>query len=504
VTTQVRKPQALNLQRPERDDIGRPARYWTFINRSSYYVFISMDWSESSILADPDHVVEPYTVQRVDFQTPADKITWQAAVDFPKANNPTGGAELFGYLASDTPLNAYPASVLTVGLTESLTVDLGGEGDVAKELFNQESAIIAEVVKLRQLANQYDRFTLDNLGTAKAGIGDAAPGPLWDFPNAKVMRLYKGLELRNQFTTSSGAPDNPNTAAWTWAGALWTDNTASSNLVDASSFVAGLALNEALYIGNDDPFTQLAVTMGTLGVAGLRAWEYWNGAAWVPLPDFDASPTGAGNFTASGSVSWQLPTDWLPRTLGGVQSLSPPDLTVRYWVRARVSTTYTTQPQVNAIRPPFSSQTVTLQPHIDFYAASGSRIASIGQDGIFRHAGTKLLNEPDGWQALPLSGAWAQIAAADAPMFRKNALGLVELAGDLTGGSTNRNQQIAQLPVGYRPVVNQVVVPASGKNATNTPINFVLKILFNGAIQFESDGGSNNALYLRSVWFEGA
>ena len=82
-------------------------------------------------------------------------------------------------------------------------------------------------------------------------------------------------------------------------------------------------------------FSQLIVNLGTNGVANTEvlAWEYWNGA-WVALTVTD----GTTGLTASGTVSWTPPSDWVTTTVNSVTG---------YFVRVRlVSGAFTTAPLV--------------------------------------------------------------------------------------------------------------------------------------------------------------
>ncbi|MHA6710981.1 hypothetical protein [Dehalococcoides mccartyi] len=89
------------------------------------------------------------------------------------------------------------------------------------------------------------------------------------------------------------------------------------------------AVDDAYYFGCPSLCDWLELRMGTAGNGTWDiAWEYWNGAAWLPLPDVIDNASG---FKVSGTrlVTFTRPLDWVQSTIGGIANL--------YWMRARVS-----------------------------------------------------------------------------------------------------------------------------------------------------------------------
>lgn len=142
-------------------------------------------------------------------------------------------------------------------------------------------------------------------------------------------------------------PITGSTASKVWqvdiTGPTFVDETVDFNdggAGDWDVFPALEAVGDYAAFGFPEQFVKLTVdsTGGTAGVDGVVQWEYWNGTAWTAL---DNVVDGTSSFTAAlGSgqeVSWDLPTDWMPLTLGG----SGGDL---FYVRARITTVYTTNP----------------------------------------------------------------------------------------------------------------------------------------------------------------
>jgi hypothetical protein len=146
----------------------------------------------------------------------------------------------------------------------------------------------------------------------------------------------------------------PTTTAWDGQigfaflddGGAFTDDTTDANNATANDvplMPAVEAVNDAFYFGENfstsSPFNALLINIGTVGVGGTIAWEYWNGSAWVSLTVTDNTV----GFTASGSnyVTWTEPGDWAAVAVNAQ---------TRYWVRARVTAAnFTTIPLATQI-----------------------------------------------------------------------------------------------------------------------------------------------------------
>lgn len=107
------------------------------------------------------------------------------------------------------------------------------------------------------------------------------------------------------------------------------------------------ASNDALYLGLGYKFTGIWTVLKTAGVDASTTlaitWEYYNGSAWTALSNVTAGTTGADEFTASGQVYWDYPSDWEETTVDGTET---------YWVRARLSAgSYSTVPIAMEVYP---------------------------------------------------------------------------------------------------------------------------------------------------------
>lgn len=105
--------------------------------------------------------------------------------------------------------------------------------------------------------------------------------------------------------------------------------------------------NDCLYVGavdtailpTDDQNTFHNVvfniaTAATYGAGDSSSWQYWNGAAWTALTFYDETcstkSSNATAFTATGvhSVHWELPSNWAPTLVNGINA---------YWVRCLIT-----------------------------------------------------------------------------------------------------------------------------------------------------------------------
>lgn len=129
--------------------------------------------------------------------------------------------------------------------------------------------------------------------------------------------------------------------------------TAANNSTDAdvvpypATEVAGAeGTGDWFAIGHAKPFNSLLFDRSgcTQGVAGVVAWEYWNGSAWAALSSVTDATTSFTSALADGQeVRWAFPPNfnWAARTLNGSASL--------FYVRARCTTLWTTNPTISQV-----------------------------------------------------------------------------------------------------------------------------------------------------------
>jgi hypothetical protein len=123
-------------------------------------------------------------------------------------------------------------------------------------------------------------------------------------------------------------------------GTVFVDMTTPFNDATAANFLpfnAVEVVTDFVAFGMADPFTKLTLSNvgGTQGVGGVVAWEYWNGSAWAALTVVDGTTGFTAALTAGQTVTWTAPANWVANTLSAQ---------LAYYVRARVTTVFTTNP----------------------------------------------------------------------------------------------------------------------------------------------------------------
>lgn len=124
------------------------------------------------------------------------------------------------------------------------------------------------------------------------------------------------------------------------AGPSFTDITTDFNDLgtsDAAPFPSAEATNDYCAIGAARRFGSILFTIGTSGAGGAVAWEYWSGSTWSALSGVS---DGTNSFTTSGvnSLTFTIPTDWVLKDLDGIEM---------FYIRARITTTYSTNPLIS-------------------------------------------------------------------------------------------------------------------------------------------------------------
>ncbi|KKN44104.1 hypothetical protein LCGC14_0696310 [marine sediment metagenome] len=128
----------------------------------------------------------------------------------------------------------------------------------------------------------------------------------------------------------------------------FTDQTAAAQSAatgDTELFPTISATGDYGVFGSTKPFALIRLdnTVGTQGVGGVVAWEYWNGTAWTDLEtghNFVDGSSDMTNATGVVTVTFSPPVEWEPNTLAlGTQTFGP-----FYNIRARLTTAYSTEP----------------------------------------------------------------------------------------------------------------------------------------------------------------
>lgn len=139
-------------------------------------------------------------------------------------------------------------------------------------------------------------------------------------------------------------------------GGVFTDETVAANQESPDDMTLTPAVpvaGDAYYFGSSSPSSSLALAISQVaqGTSLALAWEFWDGAAYVAIPDVsDGTALGVIGFGKSGTVSWGdlLTLGWVTDTVNGVTA---------FYVRARI----TGVPVIT--QQPLGQQAYTLNPN---------------------------------------------------------------------------------------------------------------------------------------------
>ena len=140
------------------------------------------------------------------------------------------------------------------------------------------------------------------------------------------------------FDTNSTAIVSQHTVfdkVWTYISSAYTDDTTDAGDTGSADVAMPAGVGDIIYFGMDEKFDAVSFDVSTSGAAGIVAWEYYNGSSWMPLTTYFAYSNKS--FDGDGYVTFNPHTDWATTQING-------EGTAYYYVRARVTTAYTTTP----------------------------------------------------------------------------------------------------------------------------------------------------------------
>lgn len=221
-------------------------------------------------------------------------------------------------------------------------------------------------------------FALSNVANTAGLEGYYTPG----HANARA-GFARGIGVRASIVIPRADPENdPADRVWQVdvSEPTFVDETVDFNSEtadDVDPFPSSEATDDYFAVGFAQQFPKLVIDVGIVGVAGVVAWEYWNGSAWSALSGVTDDTNG---FTASGenNVTFTVPGDWATVSLNGEAHL--------YYVRARVTTVYTTNPEitqgfiagvVQTVHPQFIGTVTDIRPTSGKYGSHETHVAAV-------------------------------------------------------------------------------------------------------------------------------
>ena len=171
---------------------------------------------------------------------------------------------------------------------------------------------------------------------------------------AKYMRLSPtvagsiGAVSTSRIGSSTGTVAASVTPA-TFTSALQIDDpTGTPSFVDETADLASVAAGDVdpmpateasgdqFAAGFESPFNSFDVTVATAGVGGTLIFRYWNGTALTTVAGLSDASSGLTAGTATYTITFTMPTDWVKQSLNNGPS--------KYYLYLEVDTVYTTNP----------------------------------------------------------------------------------------------------------------------------------------------------------------
>jgi hypothetical protein len=270
--------------------------------------------------ADPINVTAERTTTDA-----ASPFTWTSSASTDEDN-----VLIFQFCNSDSGL---ALTAVTMGYTNLVNGDAGTAGHGCAYTFKPTSGAITDCVWMGRAS--------DDTTACLVGINDDGNGTRPPYADPLTAGTYISPLGGTSLTESDTNPASLTYGAigmkdfaqfFEFDGtSTYTDDTTDINDVGTADVTITNATGAIWYFGYDYPWNHMVLQVSTAQSGGTIVWEYYNGSTWATL-------TVAGVLTAAGwaRLTWTRPSDM---TASSVNSSAN-----RYWVRMRVSATFTTAP----------------------------------------------------------------------------------------------------------------------------------------------------------------
>ncbi len=220
-------------------------------------------------------------------------------------------------------------TVLPTGASQARTIaDLFGQG-----------ALTAENVRLHGAKGDTRELSDGTVTDGTAVLSSASVS----FTEADLGKVVWVEAANSTGAAISNAVNGPIDAVWQFDASAGTFEDLTEELNDAVAgdvepFPAAEEVGDLFYLGHVQTFDKVTIDIGTPGVGGTLAWEYWDGVAWQALSMTDGT---SGLTAAAGShdITFTPPVDW-----AATQINRPINGRKLFYIRARLTALYTTNP----------------------------------------------------------------------------------------------------------------------------------------------------------------
>lgn len=144
--------------------------------------------------------------------------------------------------------------------------------------------------------------------------------------------------------------------AWWDDNGTWTDlttNVSERGLTNFAEIDSFHTTQDSFYVGCDVPFQGVYINIkAPNGTASVVTWSYRKSDdTWADTGDTDGTASGGATLAIDNSVTWTMPTDWIPCNLRDVAATASAPAGSYYWVKMNVSATLDSDTQVAEIIP---------------------------------------------------------------------------------------------------------------------------------------------------------
>ncbi len=134
--------------------------------------------------------------------------------------------------------------------------------------------------------------------------------------------------------------------SYTYISSTYADVT--SNMSTANATTMGDTTGDMIYFGHLSQYRSFSTKfIGSSydGIGGVLAWEYWNGSSWATITSLSSFDTNLTSYIHPNFITFAAPGDWVTKEIDAANAPG-----TYYYIRARVTTGYTTAPQLWMVR----------------------------------------------------------------------------------------------------------------------------------------------------------
>jgi hypothetical protein len=237
---------------------------------------------------------------------------------------------------------------------------------------------------------QFDSSTkTDLIGCQFIECDDVQPNLSENLNNKVIAPTDRGMEVVTSSTTKQTDFIGGSTAATGHFDKVWnvdvsatpdlflnyTDEAGDTTTADVVFFPATDAVGDYCAFGSNTKFGRIRIDIATSGTGGVGTWEYYNGSGWTAFTTDEGLDDRSSFFTAATgfrnvNLPNPLPEDWARTSLNNEEPL--------FYVRAVISTVFTTNPVGDECRVAQTAEKMVHLPTAGTYTAEAWKFFGTG------------------------------------------------------------------------------------------------------------------------------